>query len=102
MSLILSLIGLKVVKTFVQLKCFLCCTLLSIQTNPAHLDKSCEDALSMLMESGYITMETGDSPTQSSYCITSLGRATYKGIVELNHVRTHTTSPLPHCRLFAS
>lgn len=59
-----------------QLDGFLESTLAYIQTGRDYLKQQCQQVLSKLVESKYITMETGDN---STYSITPLGIATLKG-----------------------
>ena len=67
-------------RRYSELCAFFQSTLLYVQRDHAHLDKCCQDSVGRLVSMGYVTMETGDDPTDSTYMITSLGRAAFKGI----------------------
>ena len=67
-------------RRYSELCAFFQSTLLYVQRDHTHLDKCCQDSVGRLVSMGYVTMETGDDPTDSTYMITSLGRAAFKGI----------------------
>lgn len=66
-------------KTFEQLWLFLSHTLLHVQQDHDYLKDCCHQAVAELVALGYITLETGAHPDDSSYSITVLGQATYRG-----------------------
>ena len=70
---------LQLVKTFEQLWSFLSHTLLYVQQDHSYLKDCCHQAVAELAALGYITLEAGAHPDDSSYSITVLGQATYRG-----------------------
>lgn len=71
---------LQLVKSFEQLWSFLSHTLLYVQLkDDSYLKDCCHRAVAQLAALGYITMEAGRRPDDSTYSITMLGRATYRG-----------------------
>ncbi|KAK2827372.1 hypothetical protein Q7C36_018298 [Tachysurus vachellii] len=86
LSLILSLIGLEITCTVEQVLEFMSRTLLSIQETRLCLQKSLSkltvESIEMLNQKGLITMASHE---QSVLRVTKLGRATYKGSVDLRY-----------------
>ncbi|MBN3283243.1 HELQ Helicase, partial [Polyodon spathula] len=85
-SLILSLIGLNISRTPAGIHEFLSCTLFSVQQEHLSSEKSLWDltmeAVSFLTEKGLI-MSTAGSHGDAVLEVTKLGRATYKGSIDL-------------------
>ncbi|GAA6101686.1 helicase POLQ-like isoform X1, partial [Tachysurus ichikawai] len=86
LSLILSLIGLEITCTVEQVLEFMSRTLLSIQETRLCLQKSLRkltvESIEILNQKGLITMASHE---QSVLRVTKLGRATYKGSVDLRY-----------------
>ncbi|XP_026995909.1 helicase POLQ-like isoform X1 [Tachysurus fulvidraco] len=86
LSLILSLIGLEITCTVEQVLEFMSRTLLSIQETRLCLQKSLSkltvESIEILNQKGLITMASHE---QSVLRVTKLGRATYKGSVDLRY-----------------
>ncbi|XP_030306420.1 helicase POLQ-like [Calypte anna] len=88
-SLLLSLVGLKIAVTHEECNNFLCSTLLGVQQQLLSKEKSLseiiKDGLENLMEKGLLKgrVSEKDHNSQSTLTITPLGRATYKGSVDL-------------------
>ncbi|KAM4635116.1 helicase POLQ-like isoform 2-T2 [Polymixia lowei] len=87
LSLILSLIGLNITKSLEQLKDFMSGTLLCVQEKQLCVERSLweivQECVGLLKEKDLITVSTD---TQGQILeVTKLGRATYKGSVDLNH-----------------
>lgn len=87
LSLILTLIGLKLVNTFHQLWSFLSHTLLYMQADHHHLQECCHRATAELAKLGCITLEAGASPKDATYTITELGHATYRGSIPVRQAQ---------------
>ncbi|XP_071328198.1 helicase POLQ-like isoform X2 [Trachinotus anak] len=87
LSLILSLIGLNITSSSEQLREFLCGTLLYVQQTQLCVEKSLWEVVTqcvhLLKEKDLITV-TSDSHGQTLQ-VTKLGKATYKGSVDLTH-----------------
>ncbi|XP_072310249.1 helicase POLQ-like isoform X2 [Eucyclogobius newberryi] len=87
LSLILSLIGLNITTSFVQLKDFLSGTLLSVQETQLCVKKSLWDSalecVEVLKEKGLVTVE--GAAQDVTLKVTRLGKATYKGSVDLTY-----------------
>ncbi|XP_060542967.1 helicase POLQ-like isoform X3 [Pantherophis guttatus] len=93
-SLLLSVVGLKIANNPEEIYQFMCATLLSIQPqllpNKSLRDVTME-ALQWLKENGLLKEREnsdGEKNCQNNLGITQLGRATYKGSVELAHCET--------------
>ncbi|XP_070804527.1 helicase POLQ-like isoform X1 [Pituophis catenifer annectens] len=93
-SLLLSVVGLKIANNPEEIYQFMCATLLSIQPqllpNKSLRDVTME-ALQWLKENGLLKEREnsdGEKNCQNNLGITQLGRATYKGSVELAHCDT--------------
>lgn len=87
LSLILSLIGLNITTSLEQLKNFLSGTLLSVQERQLCVKKSLWDFaleyVEVLKEKGLITIR--DDEHNVTLQVTQLGKATYKGSVDLSY-----------------
>ncbi|XP_029371370.1 helicase POLQ-like isoform X2 [Echeneis naucrates] len=85
LSLILSLIGLKIATSLEQMRDFLCGTLLHVQETQLCVERSLwevlQQSIHLLKEKDLITV-TSD-PYGPTLQVTNLGRATYKGSVDL-------------------
>uniref|UniRef100_A0AAV2IVP4 Helicase POLQ-like n=1 Tax=Knipowitschia caucasica TaxID=637954 RepID=A0AAV2IVP4_KNICA len=90
LSLVLSLIGLNITTSLEQLKDFLSGTLLSVQETQLCVKKSLWDSalecVEVLKEKGLITVD-GDAQ-DLALTVTRLGKATYKGSVDVSHSGT--------------
>ncbi|XP_030625638.1 helicase POLQ-like [Chanos chanos] len=88
MGLILSLIGLNVTQTPGEIKEFMSCTLLGVQETQIcpekSLEKIIEESIDTLQQKGLIETLT-DTLEKSRLQVTKLGRATYKGSVDLTY-----------------
>ena len=80
----------QLVKSTPDLSSFLRSTLLYVQHDHNQLNQSCSHALSRLVTMGYIIMETDDTSNDSTFKITSLGKATYKGLIIQGWVYGHS------------
>ena len=87
-------LSLQLVRGFHQLWSFLSYTLLYLQLDSELLRECCQQAVERLISLGYIRLEEGASPEHSTYSVTTLGRATYKGQESvLIHVFALSSSP---------
>ncbi|KAM4720030.1 helicase POLQ-like isoform 1-T2 [Anableps anableps] len=88
LSLILSLIGLKISSSVQQIEEFLRGTLLFVQKQQLYMDRSLRDTVQwcvdVLQEKDLITIAGTDSASPTLQ-ITKLGRAAYKGSVDLSY-----------------
>ncbi|XP_041336019.1 helicase POLQ-like isoform X6 [Pyrgilauda ruficollis] len=88
-SLLLSLVGLKVAVTHEEVDNFMCCTLLGVQQQLLSKEKSLteivKDGLENLIEKGLLKgrISQKDHNSKSTLTITPLGKATYKGSIDL-------------------
>ncbi|NXC83330.1 HELQ Helicase, partial [Cercotrichas coryphoeus] len=88
-SLLLSLVGLKIAVTYEEVDNFMCCTLLGVQQQLLSKEKSLsevvKDGLENLIEKGLLkgTVSEKDHNSKSALTITPLGKATYKGSIDL-------------------
>ncbi|NWI45845.1 HELQ Helicase, partial [Picathartes gymnocephalus] len=88
-SLLLSLVGLKIAVTQEEVDNFMCCTLLGVQQQLLSKEKSLseiiKDGLENLIEKGLLKgrMSEKDHDTKCTLTITPLGKATYKGSIDL-------------------
>ncbi|KAJ7987104.1 hypothetical protein DPEC_G00335290 [Dallia pectoralis] len=87
LSLILSLIGLNITNSLKQVMDFMSGTLLSVQAKQLCLERSLlevtQDCVELLKEKGLVTMSA--EPQEGSLQVTKLGRASYKGSVDLTY-----------------
>ncbi len=75
-------VSVQLVQSFGQLWSFLSHTLLYVQQDHSSLREHSSLAVAELVELGYIDLEEdGTAPGDSTYSITVLGRATYRGIL---------------------
>ncbi|KAG5835179.1 hypothetical protein ANANG_G00269390 [Anguilla anguilla] len=88
-SLILSLIGLSITKTADEVDQFMSATLLGVQQAHVVLEKSLsditQDSLRFLIEKGLVSASSPDPGKGTALSITKLGRATYKGSIDLTY-----------------
>ncbi|XP_056216495.1 helicase POLQ-like isoform X8 [Falco biarmicus] len=88
-SLLLSLVGLKIAVTHEEVNTFMCSTLLGVQQHLLSKEKSLseviKDGLEHLIEKGLLEGRMSGKNRNSKYTltITPLGRATYKGSIDL-------------------
>ncbi|NWY37077.1 HELQ Helicase, partial [Sylvia atricapilla] len=88
-SLLLSLVGLKIAVTHEEVDNFMCCTLLGVQQQLVSKEKSLseiiKDGLENLIEKGLLKGRISDKDhnSNSTLTITPLGKATYKGSIDL-------------------
>ncbi|NXV06991.1 HELQ Helicase, partial [Cettia cetti] len=88
-SLLLSLVGLKIAVTHEEVDNFMCCTLLGVQQQLVSEEKSLseiiKDGLANLIEKGLLKgrISEKDHNSKSTLTITPLGKATYKGSIDL-------------------
>nr|XP_025967920.1 helicase POLQ-like isoform X2 [Dromaius novaehollandiae] len=88
-SLLLSLVGLKIAVTLEEIYSFMCCTLLGVQQQLLSKEKSLLDIIKEgvknLIENGLLKgkISEKDHNSQSILTITQLGKATYKGSIDL-------------------
>ncbi|XP_048160973.1 helicase POLQ-like isoform X1 [Corvus hawaiiensis] len=88
-SLLLSLVGLKIAVTHEEVDNFMCCTLLGVQQQLLPKEKSLseiiKDGLENLKEKGLLKgrISEKDHNSKCSLTITPLGKATYKGSIDL-------------------
>ncbi|KAM6076276.1 helicase POLQ-like isoform 1-T1 [Chlamydotis macqueenii] len=88
-SLLLSLVGLKIAATHEEVDNFMCSTLLSVQQQLLPKEKSLseiiKDGLENLIEKGLLKgkISEQDHSSKCTLTITPLGKATYKGSVDL-------------------
>ncbi|XP_012428739.5 helicase POLQ-like [Taeniopygia guttata] len=88
-SLLLSLVGLKIAVTHKEVDNFMCCTLLGVQQQLLSKEKSfseiIKDGLENLIEKGLLKgrISEKDHNSKSTLTITPLGKATYKGSIDL-------------------
>ncbi|NXO74616.1 HELQ Helicase, partial [Phainopepla nitens] len=88
-SLLLSLVGLKIAVTHEEVDNFMCCTLLGVQQPLLSKEKSLsaiiKDGLENLIEKGLLKgrLSEKDHNSKSTLTITPLGKATYKGSIDL-------------------
>ncbi|NWW17761.1 HELQ Helicase, partial [Falcunculus frontatus] len=88
-SLLLSLVGLKIAVTHEEVDNFMCCTLLGVQQQLLSKEKSLseiiKDGLENLIEKGLLKGRTSEKDRNSkcTLTITPLGKATYKGSIDL-------------------
>ncbi|KAI1238597.1 Helicase POLQ-like, partial [Lamprotornis superbus] len=88
-SLLLSLVGLKIAVTHEEVDNFMCCTLLGVQQQLLSKEKSLsevvKDGLENLIEKGLLKgrISEQDHNSKFSLTITPLGKATYKGSIDL-------------------
>ncbi|XP_026703919.1 helicase POLQ-like [Athene cunicularia] len=88
-SLLLSLVGLKIAVTHEEVSSFMCSTLLGVQqqllSNEKSLSEITEDGLANLVEKGLLKERTSakDHDPKRTLTITLLGKATYKGAIDL-------------------
>ncbi|XP_014139878.1 helicase POLQ-like isoform X2 [Falco rusticolus] len=88
-SLLLSLVGLKIAVTREEVNTFMCSTLLGVQQHLLSKEKSLseviKDGLEHLIEKGLLEGRMSGKNRNSKYTltITPLGRATYKGSIDL-------------------
>ncbi|NXK66897.1 HELQ Helicase, partial [Sylvietta virens] len=88
-SLLLSLVGLKIAVTHEEVDNFMCCTLLGVQQQLVSKEKSLseitKDGLENLIEKGLLKgrISEKDHNSKSTLTITPLGKATYKGSIDL-------------------
>ncbi|XP_048876211.1 helicase POLQ-like isoform X2 [Brienomyrus brachyistius] len=87
-SLILSLVGLKITRTLEQIRDFVSGTLLSVQQSHSCQEKSlwevAQDSVEFLRHKGLISVST-DCENNTVLLVTDLGRATYKGCIDLTY-----------------
>ncbi|KAL0965703.1 hypothetical protein UPYG_G00284640 [Umbra pygmaea] len=87
LSLVLSLIGLNVTNNLQKIRDFMNGTLLSVQEKQLCLDKNLwdvtQECVELLKEKGLVTAST--EPKDGTLQVTKLGRATYKGSVDLTY-----------------
>ncbi|XP_064798439.1 helicase POLQ-like [Oncorhynchus masou masou] len=87
LSLILSAIGLNITNSLEQIRDFMSGTLLSVQEKQVCLERSLwevtQECVELLKEKGLVTVST--EPQDGSLQVTKLGRATYKGSVDLTY-----------------
>ncbi|XP_035632293.1 helicase POLQ-like isoform X1 [Oncorhynchus keta] len=87
LSLILSVIGLNITNSLEQIRDFMSGTLLSVQEKQVCLERSLwevtQECVELLKEKGLVTVST--EPQDGSLQVTKLGRATYKGSVDLTY-----------------
>ncbi|KAJ8287065.1 hypothetical protein GJAV_G00046640 [Gymnothorax javanicus] len=88
-SLILSLIGLSITKTVEEVGRFMSTTLLHVQEAHLALEKSLreitQDSLRFLIQKGLVSASSTDPGNGTVLAITKLGRATYKGSIDLTY-----------------
>ncbi|KAM4781076.1 helicase POLQ-like isoform 1-T1 [Cyanocitta cristata] len=88
-SLLLSLVGLKIAVTHEEVNNFMCCTLLGVQQQLLPKEKSLseiiKDGLENLKEKGLLKgrISEKDHNSKCTLTITPLGKATYKGSIDL-------------------
>ncbi|XP_030803296.1 helicase POLQ-like [Camarhynchus parvulus] len=88
-SLLLSLVGLKIAVTCEEVDNFMCCTLLGVQQQLLSQEKSLaeiiKDGLENLIEKGLLKgrISEKDHNSKSTLTITPLGKAAYKGSIDL-------------------
>ncbi|NXG62488.1 HELQ Helicase, partial [Hemiprocne comata] len=88
-SLLLSLVGLKIAVTHEEINNFMCSTLLGVQQQLLSKEKSLSDiikeGLENLIEKGLLKgrISEKDHNSKCTLTITSLGKATYKGSIDL-------------------
>ncbi|XP_053796517.1 helicase POLQ-like isoform X2 [Vidua chalybeata] len=88
-SLLLSLVGLKIAVTHEEVDNFMCCTLLGVQQQLLSKEKSfseiIKDGLENLIEKGLLKggISEKDHNSKSTLTITPLGKAAYKGSIDL-------------------
>ncbi|XP_063271175.1 helicase POLQ-like isoform X1 [Prinia subflava] len=88
-SLLLSLVGLKIAVTHEEVDSFMCCTLLGVQQQLMSKEKSLseiiKEGLENLIEKGLLKgrISEKDHDSKSTLTITPLGKATYKGSIDL-------------------
>ncbi|XP_062349066.1 helicase POLQ-like isoform X4 [Cinclus cinclus] len=88
-SLLLSLVGLKIAVTHEEVDNFMCCTLLGVQQQLLSKEKSLseiiKDGLENLIEKGLLKGRISEKEhnSKSALTITPLGKATYKGSIDL-------------------
>ncbi|XP_025900453.1 helicase POLQ-like [Nothoprocta perdicaria] len=93
-SLLLSLVGLKIAATLEEIYSFMCHTLLGVQQQLLSKEKSLWDIIKEgvenLIESGLVKGKSSekDDNSQTVLTITQLGKATYKGSIDLTHCNT--------------
>ncbi|XP_038825972.1 helicase POLQ-like isoform X2 [Salvelinus namaycush] len=87
LSLILSVIGLNITNSLEQIRDFMSGTLLSVQEKQVCLERSLwevtQECVELLKEKGLVTVST--EPQDGTLQVTKLGRATYKGSVDLTY-----------------
>ncbi|NWJ10890.1 HELQ Helicase, partial [Crypturellus undulatus] len=90
-SLLLSLVGLKIAVTLEEIYSFMCLTLLGVQQQLLAKEKSLLDivkeGVENLIENGLLKgkLSEKDGNSQTMLTITRLGKATYKGSIDLAH-----------------
>ncbi|NXD85521.1 HELQ Helicase, partial [Halcyon senegalensis] len=86
-SLLLSLVGLKIALTHEEVDEFMCSTLLGVQQQLLSQEKSLseiiQDGLENLIEKGLLKGRTSEKDHKRTLTITPLGKATYKGSIDL-------------------
>ncbi|NXU11533.1 HELQ Helicase, partial [Pardalotus punctatus] len=88
-NLLLSLVGLKIAVTHEEVDDFMCCTLLGVQQQLLSKEKSLseivKDGLENLIEKGLLKgrIAEKDHNSKCTLTITPLGKATYKGSIDL-------------------
>uniref|UniRef100_A0A8C8ARA2 Helicase POLQ-like n=1 Tax=Otus sunia TaxID=257818 RepID=A0A8C8ARA2_9STRI len=88
-SLLLSLVGLKIAVTHEEMDSFMCSTLLGVQqqllSNEKSLSEITKDGIENLIEKGLLKERTSakDHDSKRTLTITLLGKATYKGAIDL-------------------
>ncbi|NXI79366.1 HELQ Helicase, partial [Rhipidura dahli] len=88
-SLLLSLVGLKIAVTHEEVNNFMCCTLLGVQqqllSKERSLSEIIKDGLENLIEKGLLNgrISETDHISKCTLTITPLGKATYKGSIDL-------------------
>ncbi|NXD98881.1 HELQ Helicase, partial [Chaetorhynchus papuensis] len=93
-SLLLSLVGLKIAVTREEVDNFMCCTLLGVQQQLLSKEKSLseiiKDGLENLIEKGLLKgrISEKDQNSKCTLTITPLGKATYKGSIDLAYCNT--------------
>ncbi|NWX91589.1 HELQ Helicase, partial [Nothoprocta pentlandii] len=93
-SLLLSLVGLKIAATLEEIYSFMCHTLLGVQQQLLAKEKSLWDIIKEgvenLIENGLLKGKSSekDNNSQTMLTITQLGKATYKGSIDLTHCNT--------------
>uniref|UniRef100_A0A8C9X4F6 Helicase POLQ-like n=1 Tax=Sander lucioperca TaxID=283035 RepID=A0A8C9X4F6_SANLU len=88
LSLILSLIGLNITTSLEQMKDFLCGTLLFVQQKQLCVETSLTETVQRLvglLEDKHLITVTTESHGGHTLQVTKLGRATYKGSVDLSY-----------------